>query len=131
MKEEQHQNTHSPKDDALWELLAEAKPTKASPVFAQNVLREARLSTNEKDSPLKRFFKPSIFVSSAAFAVLLIGLISFNTLLPDQDVSISQVTTENTIAEDTVATWIDDTLLTAAIENPELFSEEEIVAMIF
>ena len=131
MKENKYQNTHPEENDALWSLLKEASPQKASPAFTQNVLREARLSTNEKNSPFKRPFKPSIFVSSVALAVLLIGLISFNTLLPDQDVSISQVTTENTIAEDTVATWIDDTLLTAAIENPELFSEEEIVAMIF
>lgn len=130
MKEEQHQNNHSPKDDALWELLAEAKPTKATPVFAQNVLRETRLSTSEKDSPLKRFFKPSIFVPSAALAVLLIGgLISFNMRLPEQEVS--QVKTEESPSRDAVSTWIDDTLLAAAIENPELFSEEEIVAMIF
>lgn len=131
MKENKYQNTHPEENDALWNLLKEASPKKASPVFTQNVLREARLSTNEKNSPLKRFFKISIFVSSAALAVLLIGLISFNTLLPDQDISISQVTTGNTTAEDALSTWIDDTLLTAAIEDPELFSEEEIVAMIF
>jgi hypothetical protein len=60
-------------DDALWNLLGQARETKASPYFARKVLRSIRLENEARKSkgtwmPVLRWFLPT-----SALAALLIG----------------------------------------------------------
>lgn len=114
-------------DDAVWDLLAQAPPQQASPTFAQNVLRARRLSEEKKGFSWKAFFTSSAIALPVCAALVLFGIIFFK---PASNDSTPEVV-ENIMEEVIEDTWLDDALLATALEEPELFTDEELVAMIF
>jgi len=122
-------NTESPQEDAVWKLLSEAKPMETSPAFTQNVLRAVRQSgTQESTTWWNKLLSPKVALPAcAALALaLIIGLQS-----PETAKNTVQGPTQPSNLEVEAESWYDDALLSTAVENPELFSDEELVAMIF
>ena len=122
--------TKSSKEDQVWDLLLESKPKEASSSFSQNVLREARLSgSQESPSWFSQLMIPQVALPVCAvflFTFILTGLKSNE----ESEITIQTEQQESEV-EATSETWYNEALFSTAIENPELFSDEELVAMIF
>jgi len=56
--------------DALWDLLGQAKPVKASPYFVRKVLREVKES-GRREFPLKAYIR--WLIPASAFAAVVMG----------------------------------------------------------
>ena len=107
--------------DALWDMLGNAPQTAASPTFVQNTVRAARLSQAETTPLWKKLMIPAI--AAPTLAVVVIGL--FLSQPSNEPSSLAQ----QDHAES--ADWLDNALLASAAERPELFSDEELVSLVF
>ena len=113
-------------DDPVWNLLDKAPPAHAGPLFARNVLREIRLAAHQPAPWWKRLLAPvplttGALAASAAFAV-------FIALTPPDQTSASLPPTPPPAIEEFD---VDQGLLFAAIEDPSLFSDEEVLALLY
>ena len=120
--------------DAVWNLLGESTPADPSPRFVQDTLRKVRL---DEAAPEKAvwwksllFSKPLIGITGAALAAVAV----FVSLPTTQD---SPETITNTTPE-VIDDWQSDLhdavaveLLSSAAEDPTLFTDEEIVALLY
>lgn len=122
-------------NDAVWNLLEEATPSNPSSRFAQDTLRKIRLEgdTDLGKSPWwKSIFsvKPLIGMAGAAIAAVAI-IVS----LPSEPESPAPIADNNPEAVDDWQKDLDDAvaseLLSSAAEDPSLFSDEEIVALLY
>lgn len=122
-------------DQELWELLGNTSSPEASSLFSRNVVREIRLQ--KSDSPAKQSFwhsllSPRVLVPSALAALALGGALLWNPRTPDSTpVALSG---ENEAISQEVASSLESSLeselLLAAADTPELFSDEEVIAML-
>ncbi len=118
MKPSNHLIDHdsSLEGDALWDSLDQNPQHQPSPNFVQNTVRAARLSKGEHKSWAALFTKPA-FALSGVTAALVLGF----SLFTNQEAPVA----------DTGSEWYNAALLSAAGDAPELFSDTELVAMIF
>lgn len=109
-------------DDPVWNLLDEAPAPKAGPFFARNVLREIRVAEHTPVPWWKRLLSPAPLTGAAvAAAAAFVVLAALDR--PD-----SPATPEPAVAE---VFDVDQGLLIAAVEEPELFSDEEVLALLY
>lgn len=114
-------------NDALWDLLGKAPAQRASGSFTQNVLRANRLAMEEKPPSWWSFFSRPAF-SLTALAVVVTGVLFFlNTDAGKISESIADAPVEDSAQE----AWMEEALLETALEQPDLFTDEELVTMIF
>ncbi len=120
-------------NDALWNLLADASPSEASPRFVQDTLRRVRLEENPtKISWWKKLLAPKPLLGTAGAAIAAIAIF---ISLPSDPISPSgkEVTNTATPTEDwnELEDAIASELLSNAAEDPSLLSDSEIVALLF
>lgn len=136
-------------NDKVWELLDNASQQEASPLFSRNVMRAVRLEEAASSTPWwKMLTNMKALVSVGAVAACAIAVISVysgnNTGIPTneggfagvQDPITEEVTTdipselisdmETYVANDEFVSEI----LVNLVENPDLLSADEMVAMI-
>lgn len=95
-------------NDALWKVLGEAPPAKASPYFVRKVLRDVRLQ-RQAPSRLQVWFRWLVPVGAAA--ALAIGLFSWQ-MQPQEDSEFnayfdSAADLESLVAFEETAAWAD------------------------
>lgn len=120
-------NHHDRDNDPVWNLVDQASTAKASPLFARNVMREIRLGASAPASWWQRLLTPvpltaGALAAAAAFAILV--------SIPRPDASIATVPDAPT-ASPAVEFDLDRSLLIAAAEDPSLFSDEELLALLY
>ncbi|MEJ6581157.1 MAG: hypothetical protein QNL33_19065 [Akkermansiaceae bacterium] len=120
-------------NDAIWDVLAEATPGEAPPRFLQDTLRRARLEPAARPGwrslGIRGIWTASLTTLGTAAAVVAL-IIS----LPSDPTPVEQTTSTQTTAptqwlelEDALASEV----LTEAAENPAMFSDQEIVALLY
>lgn len=119
--------------DAIWNVLAEATELEPSPAFLQDTLRRARLEPASlpwwKSLTPRRIWTASFATLGTAAAVVAL-IISF----PSDPTPVERTTSVEPTAP---AQWteLEDALasevLTEAAENPAMFSDQEIVALLY
>ncbi|MBK1835279.1 hypothetical protein [Roseibacillus ishigakijimensis] len=125
-------------DRELWDLLGEASEPQASPFFSRNVLREIRLQESEpaRRSSFWTFFRQPRVLVPGALALLAAALLAPQlkpTEAPSLTTSPASATGEAFPAEvaDSLESSLKTELLLTAADDPDLFSNEELVAMLF
>lgn len=125
-------------DQELWDLLGKSSPTEASPLFSQNVVREIRIQ--EHNSEQKLSFWQKLLVPRYAFPAALAATALAAVLLwnPSQDSATSSQIAQNVDSElipmeiaSSLESSLESELLIAAANTPDLFSDEEVIAMLF
>ena len=117
--------------DAVWNLVDQASSLQPSATFVQDTLRRARLESAEKVNWWQKIFSPVglLGASSAALAViaLVFTLNSDPTPATPEVVVQPEATEEWTELEDALASE----LLVSVSEDPSLFSDAELLALLF
>ncbi len=117
--------------DTVWSLVDRSSNAQPSPTFVENTLRRTRLAHSEKTSLWQKFFSPIglLGTSSAALAALaLVFTLNSQPSVSTPDIVIQdEPTQEWTELEDVLATE----LLVSATEDPSLFSDAEVIALLF
>lgn len=113
-------------DDPVWNLLDEAPPAKAGPLFARNVLREIRLSGESPAPWWKRILAPVPLTAGAVAAAAFVVLVALDR--PEESVAGPPPSSTPAVTE---VFDVDQGLLIAAVEEPELFSDEEVLALLY
>ncbi|HEY5792301.1 MAG TPA: hypothetical protein VIS74_03320 [Chthoniobacterales bacterium] len=96
-------------NDALWELLGNARPPQASPFFASRVVHAARAESRERVPLLHFLLRPALALAAVAglgFAAALFLEPRGSTQLASQDFEILS-NLENLAALDTPTQWDD------------------------
>ncbi|MGJ8644027.1 MAG: hypothetical protein ACSHX9_11505 [Luteolibacter sp.] len=118
-------------DDATWKLLGEAAPKKASPRFADDTLRAARLLPEASPWWSKILRPASPWLAAGACAAVAVFFV-VNSSDTGEKPGIVEVPEEVAPAEE----WVDIEeaatveLLAAAADYPDDFSDQELVALI-
>lgn len=110
----------------VWNLLDQSTETEVSPAFTQNVLRAARMAAPENKSWISSFMNPAV-ISAGVAVVLITAVFTFKSFQAESDVGSIPVAE----TEEVENLWYAEALLNTALENPELFSDEDLVAMVF
>ena len=120
---------HDPKleDDVIWETLSKSPTQKASSAFTQNTVRAARLSQDATTSNWHRIFSSPTVAIGAITAVVTISAIFL--LGGDNQHSLQLAGTSDTTTSQ--ADWLNEALINTAIEEPDLFTDTEVIAMVF
>ena len=127
-------------DKELWELLAQKPAEEAGPLFSRNVLREIRLqdsksapSSGSAPSLWSKLLEPRVLFPAGLAALALIAAFNWNSAMEPRS-SLADATNPDAFPV-AVATSMEDSLeselLLAAADTPSLFSDEEVVAMLF
>lgn len=114
-------------DDQLWDVLGNASSAAPSETFVQNTVRAARLSEDRKPSVLSLLAKPVFAAGGLIALIAIIATIHFTSQPGNSGNTIANP--DDAPAQE--ADWLEQDLLSVAAEDPELFSDEEIVAMVF
>ena len=112
--------------DDLWRLLGKARQPDVSPFFSRNVLREIRLSEQERTGGFSWFRRKTLIATAGGFAVVLLSLASFqfavrsfpnransdmSFLLAQQGVDIEAISNlDELLAYDENNLWLDDSM---------------------
>ena len=122
-------------NDPVWKLVDSAEAPKAGPAFAQDVMRKVRQSEAAPALPWwKSLFAPVPLTAGALAAAAVVTFFVYfpgtqdtpslagNNPVPPSDppVVITEIDAE-----------LDEQLLIAAVEDPSLFSDEELLAMLY
>ena len=123
-------------DQELWDLLGQSKAEEASPLLSRNVLREIRLEeSNSATAPsfLSKFLDARFLFPAGLAALALIAALNWNSAMEPRS-SLADATSPEALPA-AVATSLEDSLeselLVAAANTPSLFSDEEVIAMLF
>jgi len=115
-------------DDQLWDVLGKTSSTEAPSNFVQNTVRAARLSNEEpKRTKIFSWLTKPAFTLGGLTAVVAITLFFLNQQSGDETFTDLSSGSNESVESD----WLQQDMLTAAVEDPELFSDEEIVALVF
>lgn len=117
-------------NDEVWELLQNSPSPQASPLFSRNIMRDIRLDESSSQSFWARFSWPRLIFPAALTVLIAIGFLSLNSPQPLNSPSLA---TQTQAAESTqlVEARFEEELLAAAADYPELFSDDELVALLF
>ena len=118
--------------DAIWNTLAEATDLEPSPAFLQNTLRRVRLEADSrpwwKSLTPRRVWTASFAALGTAPAVVALMISSPSDPTPvERATSVETAPSQWTELEDALASEV----LTEAAENPAMFSDQEIVALLY
>ena len=119
--------------DTVWNLIDQSSTLEPSGSFTQDTLRRARLEESEKTSWWQKIFSPAGLVSLSGTAIaalaLMVALKADPTPVTPSPVTNNEPapTEEWSELEDQLAS----ALLVTASEDPSLFSDEELVALLF
>jgi hypothetical protein len=110
--------------DDLWRLLGKARQPEISPFFARNVLRQIRLSEQERPVVFSWFRRKTLLAAAGGVAVVLLSLASFqfavrsipnhsntemNLLLTQQGVDLEAISNlDELLAYEENNPWLDD-----------------------
>ncbi|MGJ8723063.1 MAG: hypothetical protein ACSHYB_00785 [Roseibacillus sp.] len=133
------QKNHTPEefelaqDKELWELLGQSQTDKAGPLLSRNILREIRLQESDS-SPLfsfwKKLFSPRVLVPGALALTAALIWNPFNepgdTLTQSDGAEVLPIAVATSLENS-----LESELLLAAADTPSLFSDEEVIAMLF
>lgn len=100
----------SPEDDALWDLLGQAKPAPPSPYFVRKVLRAVRAEA-DKPSPLTNWLR--WLIPAAATAALALAWTSYQA--SEQDLRTAEFNAyfdnmadlPSLVAQEDLTTWVE------------------------
>jgi hypothetical protein len=131
-------NQESWENDPVWNLVDAAEAPKAGPAFAQDVMRKVRQS---EAAPAQAWWK-SLFapVPLAAGALAAAAVITFLVAFPGTPESNGNGNgiakgdgspSAPSVVEMQIEEELDHQLLIAAVEDPSLFSDEELLAMLY
>lgn len=121
-------------DKELWELLGQNPTPKAPPLLSRNILREIRLGENALAAPSfwKNLLTPRLLIPGALAALALTAALTWNSSNDAKTIAKESLNEPLPVA---VATSLEDSLeselLLAAADTPNLFSDEEVIAMLF
>jgi len=119
--------------DAVWNLLGDSSPSNPSPRFVQDTLRRVRLeNAAPKASWWKSLLAPKPLISMAGAALAAVAIILSLPSTPDTPTQIADTTPE--VVEDWQSNLNDavaSELLSSAAEDPSLFTDGEIVALLY
>jgi hypothetical protein len=122
------QNDDSWENDAVWKLLDQAPPASASPRFADDTVRAARLAG--QDSPWwSRVLAPLPLagLGAAAAAACVIAVLSLQNDTPASDQRVATIDS-NAFAE--IQEIAETETLISAVEDLDKFSDVELVSLI-
>ncbi len=124
----QKSNDHDPtlEGDTLWETLAKSPSLDAPANFVQNTMRAARLSQESTRTSWRNLFIKPTLAFGGAIAVIAIGAFVIFGSGNDNSPAVAASTTVTNESD-----WLNEALISTAIEKPDLFTDAEIVAMIF
>ncbi len=130
-------------DHELWELLSQGSHYEASPFFSRNVMREIRLDNDSSRKSRNSFLSLVKTPKFAMFAsVALITILAVNSLIVSKSEESNhtsnlshtqelQLGLNRSSLESNLELFLESELLLAAVEEPHLFSDEEVIAMLF
>jgi hypothetical protein len=127
MNRKPHNNDESWENDAVWKLLDQAPPTTASPRFADDVLRAARLSA-QAEPWWKRIFSP-IPLTGLAGATAALAFVLLSPSGPST-VDDSYLSLVNSQAATEIQEIAETETLIAAVDHMDDFSETELASLI-
>ena len=119
-------------NDPLWQLLKESPHLEAGPFFSRNVMREIRALEAEKPSLWQKIrraraaWTTTCAIGLAATAALILSL----NLSPRSPES-TTLAASPSVASTALETYLDEELLRVAADEPSLFSDDEVIAMLF
>jgi len=117
----------SGENDPVWNLLDASQTAKASPAFAQDVLRQVRQLDAAPVAPWwKKLLSPAPLFGGAMAAAAAIALMA--VLSPDPAGTGPEIAND---ASKTLDEAFQQELLFVAVEEPDLFSDAELLAMLY
>lgn len=123
-------------DQELWDLLGKTPSPEASPLFSRNVMREIRVQ--ESDLARKPSFWQALVSPRHLIPIAVAGMAAVAFLLWNPDskpaASVVQLPDNEAIPLEVASSLessFESELLLAAADTPELFSDEEVIAMLF
>jgi hypothetical protein len=126
MSRQPHQSDESWENDAVWKLLDQAPPATASPRFADDTLRAARIA-GQPAAWWKRLLTPAPLAGlAAATAAVVITALSVSRTAPDSGQTTSADPAGFTEIQEIAET---ETLISAA-DHLDDFSDVELVSLI-
>ena len=135
-----HKESETPQDesqDPLWQLLENASHKQPSAFFARDTVREARLQASAL-SPLSSFFN-ICFTAKTVSITACLALLALTAILtwPGHDSTnpahVAEQSTDTRLESSVTNTFnelIIEESLSAAADDPSIYSRDEIVAMI-
>ncbi|NNM30555.1 MAG: hypothetical protein HKO57_13630 [Akkermansiaceae bacterium] len=125
-------NQHDPQDmehDAVWQLVDQARPPEAGPTFVSNVMREIRLAGDAPGPWWKRLLAPVPLTAGALAAAAAVAIMVSVNMGSAPDSPLTDAGADAALAD--LASDLDKELLITAAENPDLFSDAELLAMLY
>ncbi len=120
-------------NDPIWPALEHATNTQPSPQFVDQTLRRVRIESHRPSPWWKSLFSPKPLITAGALAVLALAAVPLLTDTPNP--TPAPIAKNHSNLDDTSSNELEDTLASAflaqAVEDPELFSDQEIVSLIF
>ena len=123
-------------DQELWDLLGQSKAKEASPLLSRNVLREIRLEESDSTAAPSfwiKFLDARFLFLGGMTALALVAAFNWNSAMDSKN-RLAEATDAEALPV-AVATSLEDSLeselLVAAANTPSLFSDEEVIAMLF
>ncbi|NIP96054.1 MAG: hypothetical protein GWO24_22495 [Akkermansiaceae bacterium] len=114
-------------NDPVWNLVDEAKPSKAGPFFVRNVMREVRLAEGKPARWWRGLLSPKPILAGALGVAAAITIIA--SLGPEQPEAPGIGQTEPTVPSPLDELVAEEMLLEAA-EDPSAFSDEALMALL-
>jgi hypothetical protein len=119
-------------NDALWSLLGEASRQEPSPFFARNVIRKTRLTPNatESGSRLLAILTPARLALGGAICAC--AMATFHFWPGPESTKPAELASQQNPPEPSSALTelVIQESLSAAAEDPDIFTRDEVVAMI-
>lgn len=123
---------HDLDHDPVWDLVDRAQPQEASPLFSRNVMREIRLAEHGPAPWWKRLLTSRpLIASSLAAATAVAILVSVKGSGPADNSGLADLppALDTPLAE--LHDELNQELLMAAAEDPSLFSDEQLLALLY
>ena len=120
-------------NDPVWTLVDDAKAPEAGPMFARNVMREIRLSEQERTPWWKSLLSPKPLVAGALAAAAAVAVIASLDFGPAEGPGVAETPSapEAPPVVQEVDDLLNEELLMTASEDPSVFSDEALVAMLY
>lgn len=127
---------HDPglEDDTLWTVLDQASRSEPSPAFLQDTLRRARLEPTATPWWKSLFSSLPVRIvsfASAGTAIAALALVLSSPDAPAPETPVSQVEPTAPAEWNELENALAAEVLTEAAEDPTLFSDQEIVALLY
>jgi hypothetical protein len=121
-------------NDAVWRLVDQHPAPKAGPTFVSDVMREIRLQPETPEPWWKRIWGPVPLTAGTLAAAAAVALMVYLSPDPQTPVAGPQDAGDPALQEATLAELdsnLEEELLITAAEDPSLFSDEELLAMLY